>query len=241
MEQLVTLYYKLKMLTTPWIEHPCPPLYSHQKEFYLKISSDFKKNIIYWIKFLLIFSILFFVGFTFIAPLTRLATISVILIISFLMVSLIYFAYKANKEERETLLFMWKVYFSVLTILLIFFYSTEDKLRLFVLDYYKTKLNYELKTKSTDINNTFSEYENIVTSHINNNKKEDVNISVYENKQKVNKEKFYTIWYGNISINFMNVITLFMFLWFVVEFDILNIKKSNKVIRYITKKHNKTE
>ena len=203
----------------------------------IKRTTSLKYKIISGLKIFILFWIFIFLTATFIVAYTKLFEIAINLMSIYLILTLIYFSFYADKEERITILNMWKVYFSVITIMIVFLYSTESNLRKDALDYQKTKLNYEIKTKSDDINNTFSEYSSIVTQYLNSNKKQElIDISKPSNEKK-KKEKGYTIWYANFAVSVMNIITLFMFLWSLIELKIFQDKKINRKSDFLKIKH----
>ncbi len=180
------------------------------------------------LKAFLIGLILFLFFTTIYIPFIWIARISVILIILYTFISLYYYSFKANKENREILFKMWKVYISTVILMLVFFYNIEKNNQNFIFEREIIKFNYELKTGAKkEANTTYSEYIKHTDKIINGFKLKEVSNPYKENtKQKENEEttdnKY--IWYANLSINTINIMTLFMFLWALVEFVPKNIK-----------------
>ena len=196
-----------------------------------------KYKIILGLKLLIVLLIFIFLTSTFIIGYIRLLKIAINLMSIYLILTLIYFSFYADKEDRTTILNMWKIYFSVITIMIVFLYSMESNLRKIALDYQKTKLNYEIKIKSNDINNTFTEYTNIITQYLDSNKKEKLIDIKKPIKENTKKEEGYTIWYANFAVGVMNIITLFMFLWSLLELKIFQNKKVSKKQNFLKIKH----
>lgn len=194
------------------------------KEFNFSQKSLKGKVVVYYIQYVLILFILSSAGLMFVAPYTILATLSVILVVAYLMFSLIYFT-KATKEKRSILLNMWKIYFPILTLMAAFLFTTEADLRQFLIDYEKTKLDYQLKTNFQDFNKTFSEYESIIENHLKNNQKQKIIVLTANEPKESIQEENYTVWYGNFTVSIINIVTLFMFLWSLVEFNTFKDKK----------------
>ncbi len=196
-----------------------------------------KYKIILGLKLFIVLLIFLFLISTFIIDYSRLFKIAINLMSIYLILTLSYFSFYADKEDRLTILNMWKIYFSVITIMIVFLYSMESNLRKVALDYQKTKLNYEIKIKSNDINNTFAEYSNIVTQYLNSNKKEKLIDITKPIKENTKKEEGYTIWYANFAVGVMNIITLFMFLWSLLELKIFQDKKVSRKQDFLKIKH----
>ncbi|NQY23610.1 MAG: hypothetical protein HRT41_06225 [Campylobacteraceae bacterium] len=190
-------------------------------------TTSLKYKVIIGLKIFILLWILVFLIVTFTASYLKLLSVAINLMIMYLIFTLVYFSFLAEKEERIVILNMWKVYFSVVTIMFIFMYSTESNLRKDSLDYQKTKLDYELRTNSNNINKTFFAYSNIVTQHLNSNKQEKlIDISKVSIRNK--KEKVYTLWYANLSVSVIIIITLFMFLWSLIELKFFQYKRISK-------------
>lgn len=154
-------------------------------------------------------------------------------ITSYLILSLIYFSYTQDKEERAIVLNMWKIYFSIISLMLIFLYSLESNIRNVSLDFQKTKLSYELQLKLGDSNLTFNEYNNTIQDYLKSNQNEKVPEFNETKPIKEVHEPFLT-WYGNFAFGVINIITWFMFLWSIVELKIFNSVQKQKP-KYIEK------
>jgi len=128
--------------------------------------------------------------------------------------SLFYFTYFNNKEDRATILQMWKVYFSIITLMFIFIFSTENYIKKIKIDYYKTKLMYEIKTDAnlSRMKNTFKNFEEVTIKSIKYLEPYDINLTKDLN-QKRGFQKPYRIIYVNLSVGIMAIVTLFMLLW----------------------------
>jgi len=147
----------------------------------------------------------------------------------FLMLSIIYYAYIAIEEDRKKLMNIWKMYFPVITLMFIFIYSIDTSVTKMKIDYYKTKLSYDITMNKNDANLTFNNYKNLIDTHLEFYKKEDVNISkITDSKIEKKEEEHYTVWYANLAVTIMNIITCFMFLWALTELTPFKEKEKTK-------------
>lgn len=196
----------------------------------LKIK-EYKNEIVLGVKSFLLLWMLSSLLFTFEAPYTRLTTIFPILFITFMMSSVIYYTYTSNGRDRRILMSMWKTYFPIISLMIVLMYSIEFRVADIHIDYLKTKLDYEIKMKSSDINKSFSIYDQTVEDYLIRYQREDYNESnVFKEKQSEKEEKPYKIWYANFAVSVMNIITLFMFMWGLVELSIFKNNQQNRGI-----------
>jgi heme/copper-type cytochrome/quinol oxidase subunit 4 len=176
-----------------------------------------KKSVVIVLKMILITLIIMLMSVTFKAPYINLLNWFFTTIIIYLILTLLYFSYLADEKERTTILTMWKLYFSIIAIMTAIFYNIEDNINKQKIDYQKTKLSYQLKQGSNEVNSTFETYTSLISAYINNISAED-----RTNKQKNDKR---IITYANFTVNILNIITLFMFVWALSEFKIFKEKK----------------
>lgn len=199
-------------------------------KFIWKIKSN-KKKIVLYSKGIIIFWM--FVSFTFalFASYIQLVKIFFTGFTIFLTLSIFYYSFLSIKEDRIKLMNMWKMYFPVITLMFIFIYSIEDSVLKMKIDYYKTKLSYEIKTNSSDVTLTFENYKNLIDNRLDFYKKEDINTTKITNP-KQRKEEHYTIWYANLGMTIMNILTSFMFLWSLTELSLFNKKEAKYSDKY---------
>jgi len=191
-----------------------------------------KKSIIMFLKGILLIFILFFIGRGLTSiPFTILVTVFFVLFIVLLIGSLIYFSFTQKKEDRRLLLTMWKIYLSVLTIMFILLFSTENNITKMKIDFQKTKLQYEIKIKSTNLESTFSTYESLVTKYTKpyENKKINNDKVIKPNKEK--KEDYYISNYANFAMTVMIITSLFMCIWGLTELSIFQEVKKREINR----------
>jgi len=176
----------------------------------------------------------FAISFTFTAPYNQIISNFFMLMLYYMVFSLMYFSFSSSEEDRQLILKMWKIYFSILSIMFILIYSMDGYIRKTKIDYYKTKLTYELRTKADQniLKATFKDYEELSLKPLEQYKPQDVNISNYFNpKTTKTKHKPFTVIYGNFAANAMLVITLFMFLWSFTELSYFRIVKKPKKVK----------
>lgn len=181
------------------------------KKYTVVIVHIAKVSIFFWIALI--------IGLIFYKPLEFFMSIYVFLFLIYLIVSVIFFSYHKDKKVTDNILKMWKLYFPTIMLMSVFFFTMEANIRNFVIDKYKTQINYHIAIKSKDLNKTIEKYESLVNQHINSYKPQKIK-SLYNDTEKklptVKKDTY--IWYQNISLAIMNIMTLFMFLWALVEF-----------------------
>ncbi len=186
-----------------------------------KIQSYFlkhKQSVVIVLKAILITLIIMLLSVTFKAPYVNLLNWFLTTITIYLILTLLYFSYLADEKERNTILTMWKLYFSIVAIMIAIFYNIEDNINKQKIDYQKTKISYQLKQGSNEVNSTFETYSSLISAYINNISPEDKT-----NKPK-NEKRIIT--YANFTVNILNIITLLMFLWALTEFKIFKEKKT---------------
>jgi len=155
--------------------------------------------------------------------------------------SLIYFAMTENDKDRDIILKMWKMYFSIVSLMFVFTFSLENYVREIKAEYYKTKLLYEIRTKETPkvIKETFSNYEALTNKYIKYLEPGDGAKRFQEARKESHKKndnirtkkKAYTIIYANIGAGIMVIITLFMFLWSLVSLSIFQVEEEIEINR----------
>jgi len=206
-------------------------------ELYLKKNPKIKLKIIDWIKAIVIFMI--FATFTsmFFTPFSRVFSFFLHLaIFMYLPFSIIYFSITKNNKDRDTILKMWKIYFSIVSLMFVFTFSMENYVRKTKAEYYKTKLIYEIRTKETPkvIRETFSNYEALTNKYIKYleaKKAGKLFQETMKQSHKDNKQKAYTIIYANLGAGIMAIITLFMFLWSLVSLSIFQMEEETQINR----------
>ena len=153
--------------------------------------------------------------------------------------SLFYFVYTENKEDRSTILKMWKVYFSIITLMFVYMFITETYIKKLKIDYYKTKLMYEIRMNANinTIKGTFKNFEEHTIKSIKYLEPQDINLTKDFHHKKVD-QKPYKILYANVSAGIMTIVTLFMLLWALSELSwFQSTKKKNRIDRIKEKYH----
>ncbi|MCX6077225.1 MAG: hypothetical protein NTW78_10140 [Campylobacterales bacterium] len=162
---------------------------------------------------IIIFSfILYFFLFGLFMPSIILMKYFIYLSLIFLSISVYYYTFVANDDEYNLIINMWKIYFSIISLMFIMMFSIESYTNNILLDSYKQKVMYQLKINSLEVNSTFNEYESLVKEYLSGYEKKKVDYKkIFIPEEKAEEE--YTIWYINIGYTVMIITTLFMFLW----------------------------
>jgi len=200
-----------------------------------------KKKILLVIKSIIVFSIFLTFSLMLFAPYRNIFNFFLYLaLFLWLPLSLFYFADTDNKEDRATILKMWKVYFSIITLMFVFTFSTENYIKKVKIDYFKTKLMYEMKTDAnlSTIRDTFKNFEELTIKSVKYLEPQDVNLTKDLHQKKVS-QKPYKILYGNLSAGIMAIVTLFMLLWAISELSWFQIIKKKNRLKSIKIKYKK--
>lgn len=189
----------------------------------------YKKEAIYIIRGILLFGTFFMFLATYLRPFDELFKFALNISLIYLMLTFTYFAFLATSEDRKILVNMWKVYFPSVFILFAIVYTTDTYVTKTKIDHEKVKLNYYLKSKDFDkAKEVFEKYNLMVESHIKTYDKEKVEESVKKSfsqeKNTTEKDK-YVLWYVNIPINLINILTMLFFVWGFTELSIFSIKR----------------
>ncbi len=206
-------------------------------ELYLKENPKIKLKIIDWVKAIVIFMIFVTFSSMLFAPYNRVFSFFLYLaIFMYLPFSLIYFAIAKDDNDRNTILKMWKLYFSIVSLMFVFTFSMENYVRKTKAEYYKTKLLYEIRTKESPkiLKETFSNYEALTNKYIEYLEPEEAGKLFQEamkQSNKKNKQKAYTIIYANLGAGIMAILTLFMVLWSLVSLSIFQSKEEAHIYR----------
>ena len=199
-----------------------------------------KKKILLVIKSIIVFSIFLTFSLMLFAPYRNIFNFFLYLaLFLWLPLSLFYFADTDNKEDRATILKMWKVYFSIITLMFVFTFSTENYIKKVKIDYFKTKLMYEMKTDAnrSTIRDTFKNFEELTIKSVKYLEPQDVNLTKDLHQKKVS-QKPYKILYGNLSAGIMAIVTLFMLLWAISELSWFDTSKKESKSKRIRSKYN---
>jgi hypothetical protein len=200
-----------------------------------------KKKILLVIKSIIVIAIFFTFSLMLFAPYRNVFNFFLYLaLFLWLPLSLFYFADTDNKEDRTTILKMWKVYFSIITLMFVFTFSTENYIKKVKIDYFKTKLMYEMKTDAnlSTIKDTFKNFEELTIMSVKYLEPQDVNLTKDLHQKKV-IQKPYKILYGNLSAGIMAIVTLFMLLWAISELSWFETPKKESKLKRIRLKYNK--
>ncbi len=200
----------------------------------------YKKKIIIVTKSIIVFSMFLTFALMLIAPYGNVLKIFLYLaLFLWLPLSLFYFADTENKEDRAIILKMWKVYFSIITLMFVFLFSTENYIKKVKTDYFKTKLMYELKTDAnlSIIKDTFKNFEKLTIKSIKYLEPQEINLTKDLHQKQINK-KPYKIFYGNLSVGIMAIVTLFMLLWAITELSWFDTSKKESKSKRIRLKYN---
>ena len=200
----------------------------------------YKKKIVIVTKSIIVFSMFLTFALMLFAPYGNVLKIFLYLaLFLWLPISLFYFADTDNKEDRATILKMWKVYFSIITLMFVFLVSAENYIKKVKTDYFKTKLMYELKTDAnlSTIKDTFKNFEELTIKSIKYLEPQEVNLTKDLHKKQDN-HKPYKILYGNLSVGIMAIVTLFMLLWAILELSWFQVKSKKKLSKRIRLKYN---
>lgn len=192
-----------------------------------------KTNLVLLTKSLLFIAICYFI----INGLTEIAVISLIdflLPIFFILLigSIVYFSLTPNKDDRDLLLKIWKTYLSIITLMLILLFSTEDTANKMKIDFQKNKLEYELKTDSENVDFTFSKYESLVIKYLKNYENKEIK-KTKEQTKEIEEDDYYTNDYANFSFTVMIITSLFICIWGLSELSIFQEVKRREINRSI--------
>ncbi len=202
-----------------------------------------KNKILLIIKSVIVFSIFITFSLMLFAPYKNVFNFFLYLaLFLWLPLSLFYFADTDNREDRATILKMWKVYFSIITLMFVFTFSTENYIKKVKIDYFKTKLMYEIKTDAnlSTLKNTFKNFEELTIKSVKYLEPQDINLTKDLNQKSI-RHKPYKILYGNLSAGIMAIVTLFMLLWAISELSWFKIKKKENSLKRIRSKYNKVK
>jgi len=155
-------------------------------------------------------------------------------ILFFSLLTFSYFLIFANKSERKNILSIYRIYYSIVVIMSVMLYSTYKDGIVFYSDYYKNKINYDLKT--TGVDTAFSKYNDFFQK----------NISIFEeseiknnNGKKIKNKN--TIFFINIAATVIVLVTLFSIVWFVYSINVIKkLKIKSKQSYSIRKKINQS-
>jgi len=166
---------------------------------------------------IIIFSfILYSFFFGLFMPLIILMKYFIYLSLIFLSISIYYYTFVAKDDEYSLIRGMWKIYFSIISLMFIMIFSIESYTNNILFNSYKQKIIYQLKTNSLEVNSTFNEYDSIVKKYLSGYEKKKVDYKkIFITEEKV--EEKYTVWYMNIAYTIMIITTLFMFIWMLNE------------------------
>ena len=200
----------------------------------------YKKKIVIVTKSIIVLSMFITFALMLVAPYGNVLKIFLYLaLFLWLPLSLFYFADTENKEDRAIILKMWKVYFSIITLMFVFLFSTENYIKKVKTDYFKTKLMYELKTDAnlSIIKDTFKNFEKLRIKSIKYLEPQEINLTKDLHQKQINK-KPYKIFYGNLSVGIMAIVTLFMLLWAITELSWFDTSKKESKSKRIRLKYN---
>lgn len=189
----------------------------------------YKKEVIYIIRGLLLFTTFIMLLVTFLRPYSDLLQFALNITLIYMMFSFTYFSFYATSKDRKTLINMWKIYFPSIFILIATVYSTDIYVTKTSIDHEKTKLDYYLKTKDFDeAKEVFEKYNKLMNSHLNTYGKEDVTESIEKSfSQKKSESNTYVLWYANIPVNLINLLNMLFIIWSFTELSLFSIKKKN--------------
>ncbi len=156
-------------------------------------------------------------------------------LIFFMTLSLSYFFWKSDDIDRKKLLSIWKVYFSVITLMIILLFSLLSYINKLNIDHAKTLLIYSKKENILDINNSLSEYNKTMFNILKPYQDKDVNFNIFNSKES---KKIYMKAKTNLYVNWiftiMILMTFFSLSWFFLECK-ESIKRKKKTNAYLDK------
>jgi|GEM_PF-5059080 len=187
----------------------------------------YKKEFIYTIRGLLLFTALIILLATYLRPYSDLLKFALNISLIYMIFSFTYFSFFATSKDRKTLINMWKIYFPSIFILLATIYSTDIYVTKTTIDHEKTKLNYYLKTSNFDAaKEVFEKYNKLIDSHLNTYRKEEINESIEKSfSQKKSTPNTYVLWYANIPVNLINLLNMLFIIWSFTELSLFSIKE----------------
>ncbi|MDD2904661.1 MAG: hypothetical protein PHC74_00020 [Sulfurimonas sp.] len=180
----------------------------------MKVKSQVKENLIRMIIPIIIFvQPMLYMQFS--------ITATFILSLSFAFVYILFSIYKlrtlVNNEERNLMMSMWKMYFSVIMIMLGFssayFFHGLDLIN----ERNKTQLDYALKVNSKDANESLQKYINDIDKYIDFFMPKPIIKSVKTSSNESDKK--YTVWYINLSLTIMIMMSQLMLYRLFTEFN----------------------
>jgi energy-coupling factor transporter transmembrane protein EcfT len=147
----------------------------------------------------------------------------------FLALSITYFSFCANtRQKKETLFKMWKLLFSIISLMLILIYTTVERSIDLHRDVYKTELLYDLQVHDSNAPLVLKQYKNYMDRFLQdkNSTKEKNHSKVHNEKKLLNRKHTF---YQTFAIFIMIEITLFMFLWMLSNVN--DIDRRKKVLK----------
>ena len=194
--------------------------------FLLLNINSLKKNFLYYkyiiinivkINLILLIIIYFFSGFNMDY---RVATsTSLYFMLAFVVFSIVYLSFIANKQEFNLILTIYKIYFPIIVLITIMIYTTFKDNIILEYDYHKTKFNYEINSDYMDIG--FSQYEKTAKDALKIFDMEDT-------KQILKDKKGKRLFFINLSSMIIVPVTLFMYLWFLSESSRFKVTKKDR-------------
>lgn len=192
-----------------------------------------KKTLFDYIKILSLLGVILIFTFAFQIDYNMLFRVSFVIIAMFLSVTFAYFL-DANSDERNVLINIWKLYISVITVMIILMFTMSDNANKIQLEYDKTKLLYDIRTNSDDINKSFLAYEKTVKRMQKQYEKKDINnTKLNEESNKEEEKKAYLNLYMNFTSMVIIIMTIFSSIWLLIERE--EIKKSQEGKTYLEK------
>lgn len=199
----------------------------------------FLRIIIY---FFIIFLILFFQSISY----KDILSLSFMLIILFTFISLTFYTFKEDREDRKLLINIWKMYAPSILLLYSSLFSIYNFISNQEIDFMKTELNYNIELRKDENNQNIKDIYNSYKKKMEEQKeifdkryiieiknfKEYMKIIYNKKYQSYNIKPNsngdnYIFWWANPILLIINLLTLFMFMRLINE---LNLKK--RVINY---------
>lgn len=183
-----------------------------------------------YIKLLVLFGVAFILIVGFKIDYSVLLNLGFLFIVLFLIGSFYCFIDACN-EERKVIINIWKLYMSVIVLMIILIYAIENNANKLQLEYDKTKLLYDLRTNSNDLNKSFAAYEKTVKKIQKKYEEKELKNTKRLNEKQNKEKKSYVNFYMNFSSMVIIIMTIFSSLWLMIERE--EIKKSKNQKSYL--------
>ncbi len=141
----------------------------------------------------------------------------------FLIPPVITYFFFTNPPSRQIIIKMLTIYFSMIAFLLTLIFYTVDNYQKIEIDYWKTKLSY---AKKQEIPATLNSYEKAIDNYVNQFSLEKItaeNLPRLSHNELQHQDSKNIQLYANFSAGALIIVTLFIFLWFITEFEVCHV------------------